>query len=81
MDPLFQPGETKRTPAADSPSENRFALVFDERVDGPQLQGYLREQQAHSTDIGTPLYNYENVVGEIEEEANGSESEGESGKA
>jgi hypothetical protein len=50
LDPLFPPVDLqttgKRVPAWDILPENRFELVFDERIDGPQLADYTSQCKA-----------------------------------
>lgn len=48
IDPLFPPPENftwKKSMIVDVCQENKFELVFDERVDGPQLSEILKEKE------------------------------------
>ncbi len=58
LDPLFPPVELqltgKRMPLTDILPENKFQLVFDERIDAPQLADYCvlcRSNGLTSTDV------------------------------
>lgn len=69
IDPIFYPSEqsptSKRIPPWDILPENKFVLVFDEKVDAQNLSDYFMHREAN-TEIGKIM--------EVEE-ANSSESD------
>ena len=49
IDPLFPPPDINRKAiiAQDPVTENRFTLIFDDKIDGPILESYLNGDRIH----------------------------------
>ena len=82
LDPIFPLVELqsigKRPPAYDILSENKFQLVFDERIDAKELADYITKRQfSHAISKCGMSHN---LVDEIEEEEEGVNSDEETGE-